>query len=102
MSRCQLIVEQSMLAAPHAATLSRARGQVQFCWKSIFENIPWDVPFEVVQYESLVKQPELYLKLLGARVGLSFPDTVEEVIDGNDKYWSALRESGDDYSQGTA
>jgi len=93
MSRCQVIVEQSMLAAPHTNTLAKARGQVGFCWKAILDNIPDECPFEVVQYESLVKHPRLYLRLLGERIGLSFPDSIEEVVDGNHKYWEALRAS---------
>ena len=93
MSRCQMMVEQSMLAAPHVDTLNKARGQVGFCWKAIMESIPSNCPFEVVQYESLVKHPQLYLKLLGDRIGLSFPDSIEEVVDGNHKYWELLRAS---------
>lgn len=93
MSRCQVIVEQSMLAAPHTDELSKARGQTGFFWKSIMQNIPDQCPFEVVQYESLVNQPELYLKLLGERWGLQFPDSIECITDGNQKYWEVLRAS---------
>lgn len=90
MSRCQIIIEQSMIAAPHTDTLDKARGQVQFCWQNILRNIPMDCPFDVVQYESLVKHPRQYLDLLGARWGLTFPDEVECITDGNEKYWEAL------------
>ena len=91
MSRCQLIVEKSMAAAPHVENLQQARSQAMWAWHRIFKNLPEHVPFDVVQYESLVKRPRLYLDALGARWGLQFPDSVECIRDGNEKYWEALR-----------
>ena len=91
MSRCQTIVEMSMVAAPHAESIEEAQLRVQFCWREIYQNIPADCPFDVVQYESLVRQPRLYLDALGARWGLQFPDSIESITDGNHKYWEALR-----------
>ena len=91
MSRCQTIVEKSMVAAPHAKSIQDARENVQFCWREIFKNMPEDLTYDVVQYESLVKRPRLYLDLLGARWGLEFPNAIERITDGNEKYWEALR-----------
>ncbi len=93
MSRCQLMIEQSALAVPFTDSPTAARGQVGFCWQNIMQGIPRNCPFEIVQYESLVKYPELYLKLLGERIGLVFPDSIEDMVDGNHKHWEALRAS---------
>jgi hypothetical protein len=91
MSRCQIITEMSKVAAPHAADLEVARCQQLFETQLLYQSIPGDCPFDVVQYESLVQHPRLYLDALGARWGLQFPDSIERITDGNHKYWEALR-----------
>ena len=91
MNRCQTIVEESMVAAPHVDSLPKARGQTMWSWQQLFRYLPLDCPFDIVSYEVLVKRPRQYLDLLGARWGLQFPDEVECITDGNEKYWEALR-----------
>lgn len=91
MIRNQPCSELSILAAPHASNEREARWHYQHMLIDIFQNIPREFDFEVVVYDSLVHRPRLCLDLLERRWGLSFPQDIETITDGNAKYWRALR-----------
>lgn len=80
----------------HATTASHAkegytddpvfsRVWLRTLWRQMFDQLPDDVDFEVVTYESL-QRPET-VKALMARLGLDDTAVFEEIIDGNEKYY---------------
>lgn len=80
----------------HATTASHAkegytddpvfsRVWLRTLWRQMFDQLPEDVDFEVVAYESL-QRPETTQALM-VRLGLDHTAVFEEVTDGNGKYY---------------
>ena len=57
-------------------------------WRQMFQQLPSDVDFEVVSYESLVQRPDTAVPALMARLGLDSTAVFEEITDGNEKYFA--------------
>lgn len=81
----------SQIAAPHAPDAHTALASMRNTWRNIFANLPADVPFEVVSYESIVQRPRQTLSMLCQRVGLPPPAGLEAVQDGNEKWYREVR-----------
>lgn len=78
---------QSQLAAPHAADVEEGRQLNMSCWRNIFLNLPDDVDYEIVSYESLAQRPQQVVDVLYRRLGLTSAEPVESIEDANGKYY---------------
>ena len=56
-------------------------------WRQMFQQLPADVDFTVVSYESLVQRPEEATTALYNYLGLKQIHAIETIEDGNDKYY---------------
>lgn len=65
-----------------------SRQWLRTLWRQVFEQLPRDVDFEVVTYESLVQRPETAVPMLMARLGLDPHADFEEITDGNEKHYT--------------
>jgi hypothetical protein len=82
-------IANSMVAHPGHSVYTPEEGyaMTQDCWHLIFEEMPRRIPFEIVSYESLVRQPTAVITNLYQRWGLDCVGDVSYVHDGNVKYY---------------
>ena len=87
MSRDWTAVARSQVAAGHAPDEATALSNIREAWRHIFTHLNLvDVPYVVVNYESLVQRPSAALAGVMALFGLPLPEH-EYIYDGNVKWF---------------
>jgi hypothetical protein len=91
MSRDWHAMIASQLAAPHAPDGMTATANIRHAYHQIFRDLAeLDLPYEVVNYESLVMRPHATVRALLARLGLPAPDALPPIHDGNAKHYAGI------------
>lgn len=88
MSRDWHAMAESQVNAPHTRSKKVAAANTRDAYRHIFAYLPYQVPYELVNYESLTRRPETAVKRLYERLGLDVPAGAWTYIyDGNAKYY---------------
>lgn len=75
--------------APHAESAGAALQQIQIAYRYIFASLPDTLPFEIVNYESIVMRPRGTIKYLFVRLGLPVPE-LPYIYDANGRYYQEV------------
>ena len=87
MSRDWHSILLSQLNAPHVGSVDEGVRLTRQCWRMIFKNLPDDVPFEIISYESLIQRPHDVRNAIYAHLALIAIQEIEPISDGNEKYY---------------
>jgi len=81
---------QSALKANHRPNKAAVEEMNREVWRLMFRDLPSDVPFTVVTYESLIQRPQQAFYALCDHLGIERPSSFEAIEDGNEKHFQQV------------
>jgi len=80
---------RSQVAMGHVADYKTANANLQEAYPHIFTGLARvNCPFRTASYDSLVRRPRAFLRVLLEQLELPFPNVLENIYDGNDKWYA--------------
>jgi hypothetical protein len=86
-SRDWFCTVRSQILAPHVPNIEIGRQLNMGCWRNIFLNLPDDLDYEIVSYESIMMRPYKVIHQFYDRWNLQPTEPLEPIVDTNEKYY---------------